>query len=246
MNDKLQVICWILGTIATSIMLLMAITGLLLNHSADLKLDKKYLTWSWLLDHYGISTKRPDVVYLLDRKVVSQFGKQIFIGATPIIRSEQKIIGGVTLNDITVVATRNALLLFDVDGRFIERIDSYAGGLPFDIQNIGLFHGQPVVQTRDGLWRGDFILENWENLSLQGVTWSKQQRMPESIRIRINSHFYDQGITYEEFLHDVHNGFILQRYGTWLVNIWWLLILGFSAIYSWRFLSLLNRRFDAK
>ena len=235
---RLQVLYWVLGIIASLMLFLLTLTGLMLNHSKELGLNRHYITWAWVLDYYDLNTKQPDAVYLLDQRVVSQFGQQVFIDSIPAIQSKETILGGITLDNITVVATSNALFLFDSEGMFIERIGSYAGGLPFGIQNIGLFHGQPVVQTRNGSWRGDFILESWENLSLQGVTWSKQQSMPVSIQEELRSYFYNKGITTEQFLTDLHSGLILKSYGSWLVDIWWLflLVLSMACGLSWLFL----------
>ena len=232
-----QVLYWLFGMIACLLLFFLAFTGLILNHSKELGLNRHYLTWLCVLNYYDLNSKQADAVYLLNQKVVSQFGRQIFIDTTPVILLEDQLLGGINLDDIIVVATSKALFLFDSKATFIERIDSSADGLPFGIENIGLFHGQPVVQTGSGLWRGDIVLESWQNLSIQGVAWSKQQAMPVSIKKELSSYFYNEGVTIEKFLTDLHSGVILKSYGAWLLDIWWLFLLVFamSCGLSWLF-----------
>lgn len=213
-----------------------SVTGMLLNHTTELRLDKQYLTWEWLSAHYDVKRAQADAVYLLDQKVISQFGRQVFIDTKPVTQSEQLILGGVALDDLIVVATGDALLLFSFDGDFIERM-SASDAIPSDIQNIGLFHGDPVIQTRGSLWRSDFMLDQWEQVSLQGVGWSAPQPMPESLGVLLAEYFQEQnqGITLEQFLLDIHNGHILGQNGIWIFDLLGILlvILLCSGLWRW-------------
>ncbi|MBE9533334.1 MAG: peptidase, partial [Proteobacteria bacterium] len=73
MNRRMRSLHRGMGAVVALFVLMLAITGVLLNHTSDLELDDSYLTWGWLLDHYGINTVEPDAVYLLDTHVISQF-----------------------------------------------------------------------------------------------------------------------------------------------------------------------------
>lgn len=234
MNRKMRRIHRILGATIALFVLLLASTGILLNHTSDLKLDQRYLTWNWLLNHYGVTKIEPDTVFYLDNKVISQFGQQVFIDATPVLQESSLLKGGINLGEMFVLATEQALLLFTADGEFVEKITS-SMGIPAMIQNIGLFHGEPVVQTRDGLWRSDFMLEQWEKLSLQGVGWSVPQPMPESVEQQLQQYFHGKGITVERVVLDIHNGHILGHYGPWLLDAIGalLLILSLTGIWMW-------------
>ncbi|MDF1589017.1 MAG: PepSY domain-containing protein [Gammaproteobacteria bacterium] len=224
----------ILGATIALFVLLLASTGILLNHTTDLNLDQRYLTWNWLLNHYGVTKLEPDAVFLIDNKVISQFGQQLFVDATPVVQESRPLKGGISQEETFVVATDQALLIFTEDGEFVEKMTS-SSGVPAMIQNIGLYHGEPVVQTRDGLWRSDFMLERWERLSLQGVGWSVPEPMPASVAEQLQLYFHGQGISIERVVLDLHNGHIFGQYGPWLLDGIGalLLILSLTGIWMW-------------
>ena len=218
MNRRMRSLHRSIGATIALFMLLLSITGLLLNHSIDLKLDKHYLTWPWLLNHYGVSSVQADAVYLLDHSVIAQFGTEVFVDAKPVTHTQRRLLGGITLDDVVILATDDALILLTADGEFIERMGA-AAGVPPMIQNIGLYHGEPVIQTRQGLWRSDFMLEKWESISLQGVGWSAASPMPESIKQELVHYIHGEGVAVDQFLLDLHNGRILGSIGVWLLDL---------------------------
>ncbi|MDG1688511.1 MAG: PepSY domain-containing protein [Gammaproteobacteria bacterium] len=223
-----------MGALAALFLLMLAVTGILLNHTLDLKLAERHLDWPWLLEHYGVSEVEADRVYLLEDNVISQFDEQIFVDAQPVAKSLKPIIGGIYIDDITVVASDDALILLSSDGEFIEEMGG-AIGIPSQIQNIGLFHGLPVLQTRHGMWRGDILLEQWEKISLQGVSWSEATSMPRMVKEDLARYFYGKGIPVERFVLDMHNGHILGPLGVWLLDFIGILliVLSFSGLWIW-------------
>ena len=223
-----------IGALAALFLLMLAITGILLNHTLDLKLEQRHLDWPWLLEHYGVAEVEADRVYLLEDNVISQFDDQIFVDAKPIAKILKPIIGGIYLDDITIVASDDALILLSSEGEFIEEMGG-ALGVPSQIQNIGLFHGLPVLQTRHGMWRGNVLLEQWEQISLQGVSWSEPTSMPRMVREDLARYFYGKGISIERFVLDLHNGRILGALGVWVLDFIGLLLiaLSFSGLWVW-------------
>jgi len=234
MNKRMRSLHRSMGAIVAIFVLMLATTGILLNHTSDLDLDQRFLTWDWLLSHYGINEADADAVYLLDRHTISQFGTQVFVDATPVTQSEVPILGGIIIDDLMVLATEGALLLFTPEGEFIERMGDSVG-VPSMIQNIGLFHGDPVVQTRNGMWRSDFMLDQWEQLSLNGVGWSEPQAMPSSVQDELSLFFRGKGITIERVILDVHNGRILGKYGAWFADLvgGLLVLIALTGLWLW-------------
>ena len=66
MNRKLRSFHRVIGAILASFLLMFAITGIALNHSIQLKLDKRYVSWDWLMSQYGIGEVKPDAAFLID------------------------------------------------------------------------------------------------------------------------------------------------------------------------------------
>lgn len=232
MNRRMRSLHRSIGAAIALFVLILSLTGILLNHSVDLKLDKRYLTWPWLLDHYGVTNIKADAVYLLDQSVISQFGTEVFVNAKPVTHAQRPLLGGIVLDDVMILATDDALILLTADGEFIERMGA-AAGVPPMIQNIGLFHGDPVIQTREGMWRSDFMLDKWEPISLQGIGWSAPGPMPESIKNELIAYYHGEGVTMEHVLLDVHNGRILGKVGVWLLDLVGVLLIALSLTGIW-------------
>ena len=64
--------------------LVLAVTGLLLNHSDDLHLAQRKVHAAWLLALYGIEAPHPGAAYPAGASWVSQWGGQLFLDATPL------------------------------------------------------------------------------------------------------------------------------------------------------------------
>ena len=234
MNRKLRSFHRVIGAILASFLLMFAITGIALNHSIQLKLDKRYVSWDWLMSQYGIGEVKPDAAFLIDNKIFSQFGNQLFLDATPLIHTERPLLGGITLEDLIVLTTDDALILLTREGEFIEKMGAEAG-IPAPIQNIGLYHGEPVLQTRQSMWRSNFMLDKWEPISLQGVSWSMPHPLPQSVNTELKQFFYGKGISIQQLLLDIHNGHILGPIGIWLIDALSVLIifLSLSGLWMW-------------
>jgi hypothetical protein len=106
-------------------------------------------------------------------------------------------------------------------------------GIPPNIQNIGLFRGEPVLQTYNGLWRSDFLLEQWERISVQGVGWSLPLPMPESVEAELVSYFHGQGVSIERFVSDIRNGRIINVVGSYLADLISIALILWSLMALW-------------
>lgn len=234
MPSKKQGAGLILIGVLAFLLLSHVLTGIAANHASLFKLDQRYISWDWLMSHYGIGEAEPDAVFLVDNKILSQFETQLFVDDKPVTHIHRPLVGGITLEDLMVLATDNALVLLTRDGEFVERMGAEAG-VPAPIQNIGVYHGEPVVQARNGMWRSNFMLDKWEPISLQGVSWSKSHPLPDSVATDLKQFFYGQGVSVEQLLIDIHNGRILGSFGIWLIDILGILliILSFTGLWMW-------------
>lgn len=224
----------IVVAIAAALMLLHVVSGLLLNHATALQLDQRFVTWNWLLKHYDKGEIEANAVYLIDNKIFSQFDGRVFVDAEPITHLERPLIGGIKLEDLIVLATDKALILFNREAEFVDRLGA-AAGVPAPIQNIGIYHGEPVVQAKSGMWRSNFMLDIWEPMSLQGVSWSEPHPMPDSVAADLQTFFHGKGVSLKQLLHDIHHGRVLGPAGVWLVDFVsvLMLIMAMGGLWFW-------------
>jgi len=206
----------------------------MLNHSKGLDLEQRYISSNWLMSHYGIGSAEADVSFLVDNKIISQFDTQLFVDAEPIMHVDRPLVGAIMLDALIVLATDQALILLSPEGEYVETMGAEAG-VPAPIQNIGTYHGEPVLQARSGMWRSNFMLDIWEPMSLQGVSWSRPHPMPDSVAEELKTFFYGKGVTVEQLLIDIHNGRILGTAGIWLIDILGILlvVLSFTGLWMW-------------
>ena len=239
MNRKMRSLHRSMGVAVALFLLLFAATGVILNHSQQLKLNERYVSWGWLMSQYGIGTAEADAVFLVDDKIFSQFDTQLFVDARPVTHLDRTILGGITLDDLIVLATDQAVILLTREGDFVERMGAEAG-IPAPIQNIGIYHGEPVIQARHGMWRSNFMLDVWEPISLHGVSWSEPHPMPKSVATELKTFFHGKGVSVQQLLIDIHNGRILGSIGVLLVDLLGILFLVLSLTGLWMWGKRLN------
>lgn len=230
LKQLVRLLLWLLACL----ILLQLVAGLLLNHSKQLELGQRYLTWEWLMTHYGMGLKEADAAFLVDDKIISQFDTQLFVDASPVTHLERSLLGAIALEDVIVLATDQALILLNREGEYLDTLHAQAG-IPAPIQNIGTYHGEPVIQARNGMWRSNFLLDVWEPLSLQGVSWSRPYPIPDSVASELKTYFHGKGITVKQVLTDFRNGHWLAPVGIWLndVLMLFMLLLIFSGVRFW-------------
>jgi uncharacterized iron-regulated membrane protein len=79
------------------------------------------------------------------------------------------------------------------------------------------------------------MLDKWEPISLQGVSWSMPHPLPQSVNTELKQFFYGKGISIQQLLLDIHNGHILGPIGIWLIDALSVLIifLSLSGLWMW-------------
>ncbi|MDT8309912.1 MAG: PepSY-associated TM helix domain-containing protein [Methylophaga sp.] len=232
MNRKMRSLHRTMGAAVAVFLLVFALTGIILNHSAQFKLDQHYVNADWLMVHYGIGKAKADISFLVDNKTISQFDTQLFIDARPVTHLDNPLVGAIVLEHLLVLATEKTLILLTPEGEFVERMGEEAG-VPVPIQNIGTFKGEPVIQTLSGVWSSNSMLDIWKPISLQNISWSQPGQLPEDVAEELKTFFYDKGITIEQLIIDIHNGRILGSLGVWLTDFLSIIFLMLSLTGLW-------------
>lgn len=215
----------IAGIVIISLLILIwLVCGLLLNHVSDLKLDRYKLSSPWLLEHYQLTDVPVEHGWLLADQLFMEIDSQLYVNAEPKLHLNRPLLGGILLEDIIALATDDNLILFDTEGQYIDTLGA-AELIPAEIQNIGLHHGLPVLQTRSGMWQGNLILDDWQLISLQGVSWSEPVPIPESTVYELRQQLEAHSVRLSTLLTDLYNGRFFGERGRWLIDALILLIM---------------------
>lgn len=224
-----------LGLVATTFVLILTLTGLVLSHTDSLKLSSKKVDSKTLLGWYGI--KAPDfaVSYRAGNNWVSQFGKHIYFNEKEITGASASLTGALIVNNIIVVAGQDTVFLLTDEGEFIERL-SGVHGVPDMIERIGLDStGQLVVQAGSSDYTVDDNFLEWEKTEAVNVDWVTKETVSDIMLAKLVNAHRGSGLSMERVMLDIHSGRILGVWGVYLMDaiVVLFLVLSISGVWVW-------------
>lgn len=101
------------------------LTGWLLNHTVDWRLDQRQLDHPWLLQAYGMTPSGEAKGGQFDKHHVIEWDGQIFLGTTP-LQATGKLLGAVPDGSGVAVVTDLAVLRIESSGQVLETLDQLA------------------------------------------------------------------------------------------------------------------------
>ena len=180
---------WAGATLAVFVLFL-SLTGIAVNHSSDLGLDRRYVTWNWLLDAYGMGMPEsyagrvvtgPLVVVGDGRRVHVLLASGDLVESIDLVGQLSGAIERVGLADgRVIVAGGGSLLRSDAD---VTEFEIWTDGQPSEIDwSAAVRPDAPGLEALEAAWRG-------------------------------------RGVTVERVLLDLHSGRIFKLPGRVLLDI---------------------------
>lgn len=216
-------------------------TGLLLNHSAELELDQVLLDSDWILGLYGIEVETDPIAFTVGQTWLSRYGSRLYVNDQDTGLNIEQLIGAIELDDLLLVAVPDSLLLMTSSGELVEKIEVLPG-ISGTHQAIGKIGDIPVLETMDGLYAGDMELSAWRRILDGEPVWAVPERLPERVLRQIELKHRGEGINLERFVLDIHSGAVLGKLGKYLSDLFAILILLLSLSGLW--VSRLRRRMN--
>jgi len=222
----------VLGLTSAVFVLLLAVTGIMINHSADLSFEKHYVSSPWLLNRYGIEAPIANEAFRAGDSWVSRIDNRLYFNEREVSTTDEALIGAVQLNDLTVVASASRLLLFGAHEELLEKVGN-EHGLPEALQHIGLHNGQVVLAARAGQYRVDLDNLRWTKQQEKNPSWSEPTPLPESLQAQIGAQARSKMLTVEQVVRDAHSGRIVGAWGVWFMDAVALLFVALTATGIW-------------
>ncbi len=205
-----------IGLSVAIVAIYLSITGIMLNHTNDLGIDKNYINNPTVLGWYGIT--HPDSLdgHELDEHWISQWNDDIYFNQKVIGHSINPLRGATTSKHFYALATSEIIWLITIDGDIIEKLNAPGEKLG-DIIQLGQQDKFIVIKTERGLFKADADLVSWQSIEDKGINWSKKNTLPPQLSAAI----FTQGhsISWERVLLDVHSGRIVSRGGIILIDL---------------------------
>ena len=234
-----------LGLMAALFVILLAVTGLVLNHTDALRLDARHVRTTWLLDLYGIHAPAEVPSYAAGKHWISQWEQRLYLDSRDLGETAVgRLIGAARFGDLILVALEKALLLVTPDGEVVERLGSES--LPaLPLRQLGRDpDGRPLLITPNGNFAADAQLLAWQPSTAEPAWLAHAGRLPAELRAILLRDWRGQGLTLERVILDLHSGRILGNAGVWLMDgaAVLLLLLAFSGSGIWIVRTLRERR----
>ena len=227
-----------IGLFALMLVIILAITGILLNHTEQLNLDETYVDNGFILNWYGIQPEDEPVSYPITNAgqthFISAWQNKLFFDNTFITGLEQTMHGVIGAEQFIVVALTDEIILLSYEGELTERVST---SISFsDIQRLGLKYKRPVIETSDHLfYMADEHILDWDITANEGVQWSTPHQLNESQYKQLLQAYRGKGLKLERIILDLHSGRLFGHYGIYLMDgaALALLWLSLSGLWVW-------------
>lgn len=232
------------GVAAFLAVILLSVTGLLLNHTDDLKLDKTPIHQAWLNDWYGIELPEIEHGVSVQNQWFIQVGHQVYFNQKPL--AEGRLINVVPAPfGFLVALTHRAILLSD-QGELVDWVaypDQNTLQRLFTTDNAILFQ-----MTDQSLWQ---VNNDWSQLHTTYLTppthqTSPLKAVPESLHQPLQAALNRQGLSLERLLLDLHSGRFFGTYGHWVMDAFAILLILISLSGLWLYLNALHKQTKRK
>ncbi len=238
------------GLTAALLMASVAVTGLLLNHEADLELARQPVESRLLQNWYGIDAPLPTHTWQTGDRWLSWLDGRLYLDRRP-ITGEYPLPpdGAVPLAGMgmVLVAFPDALLFLSAEGEVVDRLGRLEG-VPTPIDRLGRDHrGRAVLESRGLRLAADEMLERWHPIAGDTpVVWSRTRPLPPSLAEAVQSDYRASHLTLHRLVLDIHTGRILGGGGVLLMDLGALLLLLLAASGVWGWSRTRRRRMASR
>ena len=224
-----------LGLVSTLFVLMLSITGIMLNHAVPLRLDQRTVDGPLVRALYAPKPHDPPRASLAgDHAAVWIDGLLYLDGKGTGVRL-QALRGAVNAGDYLAIAGPQSLVLFTPKGVFADAMSKES--LPGPVERLGLARdGRLVMQSAGRIFRANAQVTSWRQTGAAGIVWSEvENTIPKAILDPALKAFAGKGVSAHRVLADVHSGRILGPLGPFVMDAMALvfMVLAISGLWLW-------------
>ncbi len=225
-----------IGLAVSILVIVLSITGILLNHTEEFELDSSHVKSEFLLKWYGI--KKPVInSYPVGKNWLSHVVDKIYFNELLVEKEMPLVAGAVIMENFIAVASQNELILLTHDGEKIERLDATTG-VPANITSVGInTTAQLFLKTNEAVFQANNDVTEWKRSKDKNITWSTTAALPAELESSLNMLFRGKGLTKERVLLDLHSGRILGKAGPLLMDLSAILLIVLSFTGFWMYIK---------
>lgn len=222
-----------IGFAAMLFFLVLAATGLVLNHGNRLGLDGRFIHAGWLARWYDMRFDPPRQAFRSGHHVLIAANGRWLLDGKVSGESLPQPVGLIEVADIFVVASATVLYVYRHDGELIEKLgqDAMPGTR---IRAIGSVGRRIVLRTESGIFTSADVV-SWQPAAQRGALWSTPSELSAEER-RSYGETLMPGISLQRLLLDLHSGRFAGSYGPLFVDLLAVVLAALSLSGAWFFL----------
>jgi len=224
-----------MGIMVALFVLIFAMSGLCLNHTEALNLDKKFIASETILTMYGLDSPDNIRAFYVTNDWIYQLDNQTYFKQIKLKTDNDDLVGAIEFNDIIVVALSNQILLLTPEGELIDQLTEVSG-LPNNITGITSYENKVWITNSLQYYSIDEDFINWQlEPNLPDISWVKQADISAETKQQFLQNYRGNGLSYERVLLDIHSGRIFSVGGVWFMDFMaiLLILMSLSGIWIW-------------
>lgn len=227
-----------MGVAAALFTLIIAFTGILLNHTGDFDFHDTHVQSEWILDWYGIEAPEQLQSFALGERHITLMGDDLYLDRKEIDGDYRNLTGAVQRDDILVISVNNSILLLTPRGEIIERLKR-SDGVPAGIEQIGIdAEGKISLRTLHEIYQPDNDFIRWQRHDDDSdIYWISPSPLDPNLKKLLQNHFRGEVLPVERVLLDLHSGRFFGKAGPWLFDIAAALLILLSLTGTWIWLK---------
>jgi PepSY-associated TM region len=225
-----------IGVLLSIPILVLAITGLILNNSKLFKLDKIYITNQAILSWYGMTPKSQPKTIQVNDLWVTELDGIAYVNDNVIAEDVTDLTGAGNFEKTIVFSTTDAIfLIYKKSKRLIEKLGSEALP-PGKILTCLTINDRLHIDTTSGQFSFNSDLTEFYPEDRSALPSPKFSQLPKQIYEKILEDWRGRGLSLWRILLDIHDGTFFGKIGSWLADISAvaIVLLVFSGIFNWR------------
>jgi len=208
-----------IGKISMILVLILCITGIILNRTDSLRLDDNKIENRVISKLYGLSPTSSPLHFKSAIGWFSWLEGRLYLDESLIAQTMPQILGTADLDEMIITASRHQISLFMADGQLVEHLKG--DFLPAPVDMIGIYGGQKlIIQTANGLFSTDIQLSSWQDFKgkAEDIIWSRPVSAPPALTQSILDNPEGLGISFHRLLLDLHTGRIVGSWGPYIMD----------------------------
>lgn len=222
------------GLVAALFVILMSVSGILINHAHDLKWDIEPLPASMLSRFYSVNLNNAETGFLSDSHWLTEQSGTLYFDDRPLSSCAPPLIGAAILEQNGIALCADEVVYFSDQGELIEKgVVSQAG-----VTQLGVTVGGLIAQSGDNYYSVALDGSEWQAITApQHVRWLLPQSLPDHISDALAAQNTVADLTWERFLLDFHSGRLFGIAGIIVVDISAVALIFLALSGSWLWLS---------